>query len=632
MKHCKIIQMMLVMFPVFLYSCERNEPAGAPVLSIISENPLSVPSSGGEFTVNYVIEGTSDNQIEIVRLSSEVSWLSCPEECSSGEFTVSVGVNDVAESRSGALTLEYDGGKSVAELVIMQSGVLDPVDFGFSIEPVKSSSGDIECSWSEGDMVGVFIVQSDSDQDDVCVVNNVSLTYTSSGWLMSDGSALTWPDTGTYDFFAYFPYSENNNDYKGIVFSADSDQSVLSGHRGSDFMIATASGVEYGQAVVLDFEHQFSLVELYAGGNKGYGASEGLDVTLENVSAGAVCDLAGAVCETDAGSQTAVRMFRSGTDGDGYFYRAWLPVQNLPAGTSVFMYDHEGWLQVQDQELEEDIVLVSGEVVTVSRDVPVFIHTVGVEPGSFLMGSGTDQLGYNAAEIQHQVTLTEGFRMSRFEVTTGLYALFLNSEGIKDGPSWSTEVYGQVDGFGEQVLFTKNPYVNLVYSGNGWEPVEGKEDTPMSYVSWYGAKAFADWAGGSLPTEAQWEYACRAGSSTVWSFGDDSSLLGDYAWCYSNSDGGPHEVGTRLPNGWGLYDMHGNVYEWVNDWFDDYYGIDGLTAETSVNDPEGPASGFYKVIKGGSWYNVETYHRCAHRNVAHPMMGSDLYGFRIIYK
>ncbi len=159
-----------------------------------------------------------------------------------------------------------------------------------------------------------------------------------------------------------------------------------------------------------------------------------------------------------------------------------------------------------------------------------------------------------------------------------------------------------------------------------------KGNYPMSYVTWYGAKAYADWIGGELPTEAQWEYACRAGTTTAWSFGADYSVIADYAWCDENSkDNGPSEVGKLEPNPWGLYDMHGNLYEWYSDWFDYYYGIEDLTSDTVVEDPVGAESSMYKVIKGGSWLNYWHYLRSGYRNVYFPNAPSDCNGFRVVF-
>ena len=102
-----------------------------------------------------------------------------------------------------------------------------------------------------------------------------------------------------------------------------------------------------------------------------------------------------------------------------------------------------------------------------------------------------------------------------------------------------------------------------------------------------------------LPTEAQWEYACRAGSTTRYCFGDDESGLVAYAWFNANSDGQTHPVGRKLPNAWGLHDMHGNVWEWCQDWYEkDYYA----DAKSLTDNPTGPPGGSDRVIRGGSWY------------------------------
>ena len=130
----------------------------------------------------------------------------------------------------------------------------------------------------------------------------------------------------------------------------------------------------------------------------------------------------------------------------------------------------------------------------------------------------------------------------------------------------------------------------------------------------------------SLPTEAQWEYACRAGTTTQFSFGDDPAVLGDYAWWGENASDTTHPVGQKKPNAWGLYDMHGNVYEWCADfWAEDYY------AESPMADPAGPNSGTLRVLRGGSWApgGADGF-RCAVRAGENPVESGDYDpGFRV---
>ncbi len=131
-----------------------------------------------------------------------------------------------------------------------------------------------------------------------------------------------------------------------------------------------------------------------------------------------------------------------------------------------------------------------------------------------------------------------------------------------------------------------------------------------------------------LPTEAEWEYACRAGSSTQYSFGDDASKLAEYAWCKPHSGGTPRPVGQKLPNAFGLFDMHGNVWEWCQDWYSETY-----YKESPRENPQGPPAGKKRVLRGGAWDSVPEKCRAAYRHSEFPAyidvcLVYDSYGFR----
>ena len=125
-----------------------------------------------------------------------------------------------------------------------------------------------------------------------------------------------------------------------------------------------------------------------------------------------------------------------------------------------------------------------------------------------------------------------------------------------------------------------------------------------------------------LPTEAEWEYACRAGTTTAYSFGDDASQLGKYAWYDANSSSTTHTVGGKTPNGWGLFDMHGNVWEWCQDWHARYGNVD-------VSDPTGPASGSGRGLRGGSFDRLPEDGRSAIRGNVQPGFRYLNNGFRL---
>jgi len=189
-----------------------------------------------------------------------------------------------------------------------------------------------------------------------------------------------------------------------------------------------------------------------------------------------------------------------------------------------------------------------------------------------------------------RVTLTQGFWIAAHPVTNAQYGKFLKATKERTPDYWN----------------------NSQFNGPR-QPVVG--------IDWNEAKSFCEWIGGALPTEAQWEYACRAGSATEYCFGDDAALLPEYAWFDQNSEGRTHDVGTLKANAWGLHDMHGNVWEWCADWYGDYPPSD-------VADPQGSPNGEDRVLRGGSWYYPAQYCRSARRSGFIPDDRHDSIGFR----
>ena len=166
--------------------------------------------------------------------------------------------------------------------------------------------------------------------------------------------------------------------------------------------------------------------------------------------------------------------------------------------------------------------------------------------------------------------------------------------------------------------------------GNNPSRFSNDPNRPVEQVSWEEVQQFIGQLNsreGSntyrLPTEAEWEYAARAGTTTAYSFGEDVGQLGTYAWYSENSGGTTHPVGQKARNAWGLHDMHGNVWEWMQDWY-------GAYAADAVRDPQGPASGLYRVIRGGSWGYDARYCRSASRFDAAPGNRYGTLGFRLL--
>lgn len=230
---------------------------------------------------------------------------------------------------------------------------------------------------------------------------------------------------------------------------------------------------------------------------------------------------------------------------------------------------------------------------TAPIQAPDFAGSLGMKflpiaPGTFKMGSPENEKGRDDDEVLHQVTLTRGFEMADAPVTQAQWNKIMGTN-----PSHFTQ------------------------SGS---------DAPVEQVNWDDAVAWcakiAEQHPGwdyRLPTEAEWEWACRAGTSGPWNV--PGATVDDLGWYEGNAGGKTHPVRRKRPNAWGLYDCHGNVWEWCADWF-------GAYPQRAVADPTGPSNGEFRVLRGGSWYDGAGYCRSADRDWYDPGFRFVIIGFR----
>ena len=232
--------------------------------------------------------------------------------------------------------------------------------------------------------------------------------------------------------------------------------------------------------------------------------------------------------------------------------------------------------------MQEENMTPIGAPIAMNDVIMSSIDWATIPAGSFLMGSNLKEINRVSDETQHRVTLS-GFKMSKYEVT-----------------------FEQYDAFCEAT--------NRELPDEGW----GRGQHPVINVSWDDATDYATWMGCRLPTEAEWEYACRAGSTS--SFNTGKSLSTNQAKIEGNET---NEVGSFAANAWGLFDMHGNVSEWCSDW----YGPYPSTAQTN---PKGPKTGTGRVYRGGSWGDGAFRSRAAYRGNSHPENSYSNLGFRLV--
>lgn len=269
-----------------------------------------------------------------------------------------------------------------------------------------------------------------------------------------------------------------------------------------------------------------------------------------------------------------------------------------------------GLLACSGSDLAEEPVVP--DVPQVPEDMQRYTNSIGmsfveIPAGSFEMGAD-DAEAYRCERPQHHITISRPYYIGICEVTQA---------------DWET-----VMGYNPYDLDRSNPYYNL--------PGMAERITHPNHpatVSWEDARNFIrvlnEREGHEryrLPTEAEWEYAARAGTATAYSFGNHAGNLNRYAWYGGDFDtGGTHPVGQKMPNPWGLYDVHGNVWEWVQDWYSESY-----YSESPETDPQGPTEGRQRAVRGGSWHASATSWRSTYRKPYTPDYRGISIEFRLV--
>ena len=269
---------------------------------------------------------------------------------------------------------------------------------------------------------------------------------------------------------------------------------------------------------------------------------------------------------------------------------------------------HEILLSKPDYETIIDTIVVDENNKQFQYTMLIDLVMVFVKGGTFQMGD-TFGDGRDWEKPVHEVTVSD-FYIGKYEVTNAQFCKFLNEKGYQEE--------------GGRLWLIKSYCCKILKQGNIYETKAGYENHPVVEVTWYGARAFCQWAGGRLPTEAEWEYACRGGNKSKNFKYSGSNYIDEVAWYWGNSAGGQtHPVGSKQHNELGIYDMSGNVGEWCADWYHQTY-----YSNSPASNPQGPTAGRGRVLRGGSWgYGMRSV-SAASREGDKPNKRYDSIGFR----
>ena len=300
---------------------------------------------------------------------------------------------------------------------------------------------------------------------------------------------------------------------------------------------------------------------------------------------------------------------------------------NTPCTTTMKFGEHSLRLVNGSKTIEQQITISQNGKNEFAFDVKELnIEMVAVEGGTFQMGSNSSEANGDESPV-HNVRV-DNFAMSKTEVTQAQYIKFMNAIGVNADGSYKGREYVDMDDEDCAVAYLTESfsvgYRNERFYFKGSDKAKS-EDCPMILVTWYGAQAYCEWAGGRLPTEAEWEYAARGGALAKDTKYAGSNSIEEVAWYEGNSKDKTHPVAQKTPNELGLYDMSGNVWEWCSDWYNDSY----YRKSPQLN-PQGPSSGSNRVLRGGSWLDNPQDCSVASRSRIIPNIRTLNVGFRLV--
>lgn len=548
-----------------------------------------------------------------------------------------------------------------------------PASFNANISaPITRATG---TSWELNDEVGIFMLKSGGTLATTADVLAVNKQYQVTGNSQpiddakdnlkpkSEAEAIYLQPGVPFDFVAYYPWKATASLTDGTKYPVSLANQVA-GSAPHDLLYATASRTNVkSNAISMVFGHKLTNITIQVVRGKGVNAAAYLakQAVLKGMPTVASFDLSDGTTLSDIGTVADITSSRADAAGN-LFELIVIPqtvgtyksrmisftglgkdyLWSIPDGftfESGKRYTYRFTITEGGLELAGDVIIEPWTAIDLSSsgswtggvaDI-LDIETVDIQPGTFMMGD----VDIAVTSPVHQVTLTKGFKMSKYQITTSQYCEFLNIIGA-EGEVCKTDatlfsVYGAD---GKEWIRSSNGTNSdwgIHWDGIKWVPASGFENHPITSVSISGATAFCDFVKGSLPTEAQWEYACRAGTTTKYYFGTNDAEVANHAWYDGNNTPvGPKAVGQKQSNPWGLYDMYGNIWEWTLDLYNSDYYTEAPVVDPINTDIATPIADAH-TVRGGSYSRPISSTTSAYRGYDSRDRVRPDFGFRPIF-